>query len=101
MKMAKWKVNGIELNVAQTGSPDGVPVVLLHGFPENSKAMIETFEGLAEKGYMLIAPDQRGYNLSSKPNGVASYTLEILTQDIEALIKSMDLKTDHPQCSPL
>ncbi|WP_408096576.1 alpha/beta fold hydrolase [Peredibacter sp. HCB2-198] len=88
----KWKVNGIELNVAQSGPRNGTPVLLLHGFPENSKAIIEAFEELAEKNYRLIAPDQRGYNLSDKPRGIKNYSLEILTQDIEELILVMALK---------
>lgn len=88
----KWKVNGIELNVAQSGPKDGSPILLLHGFPENSKAMIESFKDLAEKNWRLIAPDQRGYNLSDKPKGVKNYSLESLTRDIEELILAMELK---------
>ncbi|WPU63520.1 alpha/beta fold hydrolase [Peredibacter starrii] len=88
----KWKVNGIELNVAQYGPKDGPPVILLHGFPENSKAIIEAFKDLAEKSLHIIAPDQRGYGVSDKPKEIKNYSLEILTKDMEELIQNMGLK---------
>ena len=42
---------------------------------------------LANAGYRVVAPDQRGYNLSDKPSGVESYCIERLTADIRELIR--------------
>ena len=91
MKIEKWKVNGIELNVSQIGDDNGTPVILLHGFPENSAVMIESFKALTQSGHRLIAPDQRGYNLSSKPTNISDYSLKNLAHDIEELILKMKL----------
>jgi pimeloyl-ACP methyl ester carboxylesterase len=43
----------------------------------------------AEKGFFAVAPDQRGYNLSSKPKGVKAYRIENLVADIVELIKQL------------
>lgn len=67
------------------GPKDGPVVVLLHGFPEFWYAWHKQIEPLAEAGFRVIVPDQRGYNLSSKPRGVASYALTELVSDVIAI----------------
>jgi epoxide hydrolase 4 len=78
-------VNGVSLHVVQTGPVDGPLVVLLHGFPEFWLEWRDYFAPLAQAGFRVAAPDQRGYNLSSKPQGVAAYRLDLLADDIFAL----------------
>jgi pimeloyl-ACP methyl ester carboxylesterase len=56
--------------------------VLLHGFPEFWYGWHRQIEPLAAAGFRVIVPDQRGYNLSSKPEGVASYALTELVSDV-------------------
>ncbi|HET6971350.1 MAG TPA: alpha/beta hydrolase [Phenylobacterium sp.] len=82
-------VNGIELNIAEAGPADGPLVVLLHGFPEFWFGWREHIGPLAEAGFRVVAPDQRGYNLSSKPKGVAAYRLDLLAADIFALAAAL------------
>ena len=50
---------------------DGPLVVLLHGFPEFWYGWRLQIAPLAAAGFRVVAPDLRGYNLSSKPDGVA------------------------------
>ena len=50
---------------------EGPLVVLLHGFPEFWYGWRQQIEPLAAAGFRVVAPDMRGYNLSSKPDGVA------------------------------
>ena len=76
------KVSDIQLHVVMAGPEDGEPVVLLHGFPEFWYGWKKQISFLAEQGYRVIVPDQRGYNLSDKPDGVRHYDLDILAQDI-------------------
>jgi pimeloyl-ACP methyl ester carboxylesterase len=76
-------VGEVSLNVGCMG--DGPVVVLLHGFPEFHYAWRQVMEELAGE-YRLIVPDQRGYNLSDKPEAVDAYTLDLLTADIVNLI---------------
>lgn len=81
------ETNGIKLHVAQQGPEDGELVLLLHGFPEFWYGWHHQMADLAEKGYRVWAPDQRGYNLSDKPEKVNEYTLSYLVEDIVGLIK--------------
>lgn len=80
------ETNGLTLHVVETGPTDGPLVILLHGFPEAWYGWRYQLEPLAASGYRVLAPDQRGYNLSDKPKGVKSYRLDILARDILGLI---------------
>src|SRR5258708_6359701 len=86
-------VNGVSLHMAQAGPADGPLVVLLHGFPEFWFEWRDYFEPLAQAGFRVVAPDQRGYNLSSKPQGAAAYRLDLLADDIFALADALGRKT--------
>jgi pimeloyl-ACP methyl ester carboxylesterase len=81
--------NGIQLHVIFAGPENGKPVVLLHGFPEFWYSWRHQIEPLAAAGYRVIVPDQRGYNLSEKPNGVKQYHIDLLAQDIVGLLDSL------------
>ena len=59
--------HGIRLHTALAGPSDGEPVILLHGFPEAWFGWEAQIGLLAEAGFRVIVPDQRGYNLSDKP----------------------------------
>ncbi|MCY7768291.1 alpha/beta fold hydrolase, partial [Bacillus inaquosorum] len=80
------KTNGITLHVAAAGPEDGPLIVLLHGFPEFWFGWKNQIKPLADAGYRVIAPDQRGYNLSDKPDGIDAYRIDTLRDDIIGLI---------------
>ena len=84
-----YDVNGITLHTIEAGDKDGVPIIFLHGFPEFWYSWKNQISFFSQKGYQVIVPDQRGYNLSSKPAGVKCYCLNNLCQDIVALIKTV------------
>jgi len=63
-----------------------VPIVLLHGVPEFWYGGRQQIKPLAAAGYRVVAPDTRGYNLSSKPEGFEGYGVDLLAADIRALI---------------
>jgi pimeloyl-ACP methyl ester carboxylesterase len=46
-------------------------------------------EPLAQAGFRVLVPDQRGYNLSDKPKGVKAYRLETLSQDVIGLLNAL------------
>jgi pimeloyl-ACP methyl ester carboxylesterase len=85
VKFSRIATNGIHLGVAEAGPPDGPLVILLHGFPEFWFCWRSQIGPLAAKGFHVVAPDQRGYNLSDKPRGVAAYDLDQLAKDIAGL----------------
>jgi len=78
-------VNGVQLHVVEAGA--GPLVILLHGFPEYWRSWRHQIGPLVDAGFRVVAPDMRGYNLSSKPRGVASYRIEQLSADVAALIE--------------
>jgi len=80
------QTNGVTLHVASCGPEDGPLVILLHGFPEYWGAWEAHMHLLADQGFRVIAPDQRGYNTSEKPPRVRDYRLDVLSDDILGLI---------------
>ena len=79
-------LDALRIHYATAGPEAGPPVLLLHGFPEFWYGWRRQIPALAAAGYRVIAPDQRGYNLSSKPLGRQSYDLDLLAADILALM---------------
>ncbi|WP_448662123.1 alpha/beta fold hydrolase [Sphingomonas sp. CJ20] len=75
---------GVALDVAVAGDRANPPIILLHGFPESHRTWRHQIPALA-KDYFVIAPDQRGYARSSKPEGVANYAPEKPVADLLAL----------------
>jgi epoxide hydrolase 4 len=65
---------------------EGPLVVLLHGFPEFWYGWRQQIQPLAAAGFRVVAPDTRGYNLSSKPDGVKAYDIGLLAADIRDFI---------------
>lgn len=76
----------IELHVEEAGPADGPAVVLAHGFPELAYSWRHQLPALAEAGYHAIAPDQRGYGQSSRPEEIDAYNIVNLTSDICAVL---------------
>jgi pimeloyl-ACP methyl ester carboxylesterase len=84
------RTNGIQLHVVQAGPKSGIPIMLLHGFPEFWYGWRKQISALAEAGCRVIVPDQRGYNLSDKPQGVKAYCVDTLVEDIMGLVNALD-----------
>jgi pimeloyl-ACP methyl ester carboxylesterase len=60
--------NGIRMHVAESGS--GPLVLLLHGFPESWYSWRHQLHTLADAGYHAVAPDQRGYGQTDRPEAI-------------------------------
>lgn len=80
------ETNGPQLHVVQAGPTDGPLMILLHGFPEFWYGWRHQIDTLAEAGFWVWAPDQRGYNLSDQPVGIGPYCLDTLAADVIGLI---------------
>lgn len=80
-----FESSGVRIHAVAAGPKDGPVVVLLHGFPEFWYGWHKQIVPLADAGFRVVVPDQRGYNLSSKPRGVASYALTELVSDVIAI----------------
>jgi pimeloyl-ACP methyl ester carboxylesterase len=65
---------------------EGEPVVLLHGYAQNSHMWLPAIAELM-KTRTVIAPDLRGFGQSAKPDG--GYDKKTMAQDIHALVRSL------------
>jgi len=82
-------VGDVTLHVVEAGPEDGPLAILLHGFPEYWYGWRGQIAPLAEAGFRVVVPDQRGYNRSDKPRGVGSYRIDRLAGDVEGLIRAL------------
>lgn len=78
--------NGVKIHYASIGS--GPLIIMIHGFPDYWYTWRKQMEGLSDK-YQCVAIDQRGYNLSDKPEGVENYAIPLLVGDVIAVIKHL------------
>jgi pimeloyl-ACP methyl ester carboxylesterase len=83
--------NGIRMHVAEAG--EGPVVVLCHGFPESWYSWRHQLAALAEAGYHTVAPDQRGYGHTDRPNAIEAYTLLHLVGDLIGMLDALGAPT--------
>ncbi|GAA3347250.1 alpha/beta fold hydrolase [Amorphoplanes nipponensis] len=86
-------VGDITLRVRDTGS--GVPVMLLHGWPDTGDLWRHQVPALTAAGYRVIVPDLRGFGGSGKPADVAAYALPALIGDVVGLLDALDVREVH------
>lgn len=82
----------VTLSVHEAGPKDGVPVVLLHGWPELALSWARQIEDLAGAGYRVIAPDNRGFGHSDAPREVEAYGIDHLVGDVTGLLDALDIE---------
>ena len=74
------RLNGINMHIAEQGG--GPLVLLLHGWPETWYSWRHQIEALAAAGYRVVAPDQRGYGATDRPDAVDQYSIFHLVGDV-------------------
>ncbi|GAA1446242.1 alpha/beta fold hydrolase [Leifsonia poae] len=84
-------VGEVTLHYVEAG--EGPLVILLHGFPAFWYTWREQIAPLVNAGYHVVAPDLRGYNLSSKPAAFTDYTADKPAADIRGLIRALGSET--------
>ena len=85
-------INGIRMGYYDAGpKTDTIPMVLCHGWPEIAFSWRHQIKALSEAGIRVIAPDQRGYGATSRPDAVEAYDLEHLTGDLVALLDHLKI----------
>jgi 3-oxoadipate enol-lactonase len=83
--MPKRTINGAALYYEEAGA--GAPIVLLHGFPLDSRIWIEQRSALSDR-YRAVTPDLRGFGPSAD---ASSFTIESLADDVHALLKALNV----------
>ena len=85
-------INGIRMGYYEAGpANDPVPMVLCHGWPEIAFSWRHQIKALSEAGIRVIAPDQRGYGATDRPEKVEDYDLEHLTADLVGLLDHLKI----------
>jgi pimeloyl-ACP methyl ester carboxylesterase len=84
------RTNDIEMRLAEQGQPGQPLVVLCHGFPELWYSWRHQLPALADAGFHVVAPDQRGYGQTSAPRPVTDYDIEHLSGDLIGLLDVLD-----------
>lgn len=82
---------GTALHVVEAGDPEAPAVILLHGWPEDHRCWDRVIP-LLEGELRLIAPDQRGFGRSAKPEGTAAYALPLLTADVHLTLDALGVE---------
>ena len=85
------RVRGMNSHVVEVGSPNAPAVVLLQGFPEFWFAWRHQIAPLADAGFRVLVPDQRGYGLSDKPEAVTAYESDTLAADVIGLLDALEI----------
>ncbi len=86
MRQRIIETNGVTLRVTEAGEPGAPVVVLCHGFPELAFTWRHQVRSLADAGYHVLAPDQRGYGGSERPEAADAYNIAELTADVVGLL---------------
>jgi len=81
------ETNGIRMHVVEAGT--GPLVVLLHGFPESWYSWRHQLAALAEAGFRVVAPDQRGYGQTDQPQAIEAYSIFHLVGDVVGLLDAL------------
>jgi pimeloyl-ACP methyl ester carboxylesterase len=81
---------GVTLNVQLGGPKEAEAIIFLHGFPESHRTWREILPDLA-RDFRVIAPDQRGFGASDKPEGVENYKTDRIVEDLIALADALGL----------
>ncbi|HVN02725.1 MAG TPA: alpha/beta hydrolase [Caulobacteraceae bacterium] len=89
-------VNGLSLHLLEAGEPGRPTLVLLHGFPELAWSWRKVAPALAQAGYHVVAPDQRGYGGTTGWDGrydgdLGSFRQLSLAQDVLELVFALGL----------
>jgi pimeloyl-ACP methyl ester carboxylesterase len=91
-KVAYLETDTVRLAYYEVGPRKGVPVIFCHGFPELAFSWRHQLRAFEAAGLWAIAPDQRGYGLTSRPDAVEAYDMEALTGDLVALLDHLGVE---------
>jgi pimeloyl-ACP methyl ester carboxylesterase len=91
------ETNGIRMHLHQAG--EGYPVVLCHGFPEIWYSWRHQLRALGAAGFRAIAPDQRGYGETDRPEAIEAYSLRNLVADLTGMLDRLGIGKFTTSCT--
>jgi 3-oxoadipate enol-lactonase len=84
----EFNTNGLKIYYSDAGPKNGLPVVLIHGFPFRSAMWQPQIDALSGR-YRVVAADVRGHGRSDAGDG--QYTLEFFVDDLLALLDHLEI----------
>ena len=94
-RLTGFASDSLSFTVRDVGPIDGPVVIALHGFPQTSASWDLVAPLLADAGYRVLAPDQRGYSTGARPRAVRAYRMDRLTADVLALADAAGAERFH------
>lgn len=88
--METHTINGLQMRVLTAG--EGMPLLLLHGFPDSHKLWRNLIPAFTAAGYRVAAPDQRGFGETDAPVGKAKYAIDTIAADVIALLDELGIE---------
>lgn len=83
--------DGIELNVEETGNPDGQPILFIHGYTQSRLSWTKQIESDLADDFRLVAMDDRGHGESEKPEDAYDDS-ELWAEDVQGTIETLNLE---------
>lgn len=87
--------DGVRIVYADHGPEDGIPVLMIHGFPDSARLWRNQITALNDQGYRAVAPDLRGYGRSDKPEDVSLYAISEMADDVIAVMDNAGIERAH------
>ncbi len=92
MTLAEFSIEGADVTLAGEQAGAGVPVVLLHGLTATRRYVVMGSRSLERSGHRVISYDARGHGESSAAPTPDAYTYELLTDDLERVLDSLEIE---------
>jgi pimeloyl-ACP methyl ester carboxylesterase len=89
VEIRQLDVDGVQLAIAEAGAGSPKHLLLLHGFAGAKEDFTEWLDRFAAAGWHAVTFDMRGHGESSKPRGEDSYSMQILRQDVQAVVDQL------------
>ncbi len=95
MEQIQLQVGEFTFDALAAGPENGELVFMLHGFPQSSYEWRHQIPVVAEMGFRVVAPDQRGYSPGARPEGVAAYAVPNLVADVVGMADELGRERFH------
>jgi len=95
MERIQLQVGEFTFDATAAGPVDGELVFMLHGFPQSSYEFRNQIPAVAEMGFRVVAPDQRGYSPGARPEGVEAYAVGNLVADVVGMADALGKERFH------
>lgn len=95
LEQIQLRVGEFTFDALAAGPADGELVIMLHGFPQSAYEFRHQIPVVAEMGFRVVAPNQRGYSAGARPEGVRAYATDNLVADVVGMADALGRQRFH------